>query len=139
MKQNATEVNPEDNVKNDQNVTEVQPGDSANEKQNTTEVKPEDSSSKKQNVTEAKPEDNVTKDPVMDQIASELDNELKEDGATKLYKKKLRTSQITKNAFLDIRPTLRIHLARSTRLPIPFSENNAFCYYAPRSPLCIGR
>lgn len=87
-------------------------------------------------MTGAKP-DNVTKDPVMDQVASELDNELKEDGINKDVKFKQRSSPILRNKFLDIKPTLRIHLARSTRLPLPLSENNAFCYYVPNTPLCM--
>ncbi|XP_049885777.1 uncharacterized protein LOC126380429 isoform X3 [Pectinophora gossypiella] len=32
--------------------------------------------------------------------------------------------------------TLKIHLARSSRLPFPLPENNAFCFYSPNSPLC---
>lgn len=73
----------------------------------------------------------------MDQIASELVNELKEDGVNKEDKNKQRQPPIIKNRVLDIKPTLRIHLPRSTKLPIPLPENNAFCYYVPRTPLCI--
>lgn len=88
-------------------------------------------------MTDVKPERQpITKDPVMDQIASELDNELKEDGVNKEDKLKQRSS-IFRSNFLEIKPTLRIHLARSTKLPLPLSENNAFCYYVPRTPLCV--
>lgn len=119
------------------NTTEVKPEDNVIKETNTTEVKPEQNATKKQKSPEVKPEDNVTKDPVMDQVASELDNELKEDGVNKEDKNKQRPTPIFRSRLLDIKPTLRIHLARSTKLPLPLSENNAFCYYVPRTPLCI--
>ncbi|KPI96052.1 hypothetical protein RR46_06786 [Papilio xuthus] len=34
------------------------------------------------------------------------------------------------------RGTTRVHLARSSALPRPLPENNAFCHASPRSPLC---
>lgn len=118
-------------------MNDANPDDKANREQDPTEANPEDNTNKEQDATEVQSEDNVTKDPVMDQIASELVKEMREDGVNKDDKNKPRSSQSTRNTFLDFKPTLRIHLARSTRLPLPLSENNAFCYYVPRTPLCI--
>ncbi|XP_048488751.1 uncharacterized protein LOC125491263 [Plutella xylostella] len=36
------------------------------------------------------------------------------------------------------RPTPRVFLGRSPRLRFPLSENNAFCFLEPKSPLCTG-
>lgn len=80
-----------------------------------------------------KNKDKVTKDPVMDQIASELDNEMKEGNVNK----ENENNEKTKN--LGIKPTLKVHLARSTKLAMPLSENNAFCYLVPHTPLCVNR
>lgn len=133
---NASEIKPEDNTTKEQNAAETKPKDDVSKDKNSTNVKDEGKATNEQNSIGVKPDDNVTKDPIMDQIASELDNELKEGGVNKEDKNKQRPSPIIRNRFLDVKPTLRIHLARSTKLPLPLSENNAFCYFVPRTPLC---
>lgn len=67
----------------------------------------------------------------LSQAAAELDNEFYIDFPNvKALKYKTQKLSVT------WRGSTKIHLAGSTRYPIPLPENNAFCYTNPKSPLC---
>ncbi|XP_060809731.1 uncharacterized protein LOC132903972 [Amyelois transitella] len=91
--------------------------------------------------------DIVTQDEVMPQIARELYNELKEGDLTMKpsTRGRLRTISIKSKLSALVKTyadtfkkkgTLKVYLDHSTPLPIPFPENNAFCFMNPRSSLC---
>lgn len=67
----------------------------------------------------------------LSQAASELDNEFYMD-FTNVKALKYKTQKLP----VTWRGSTRIHLAGSTRYPIPLPENNAFCYTNPNSALC---
>lgn len=95
----------------------------------------------------------TVKDPVKDQVAAELANEIqsidRNSKSLNTDKKKSHPISIplrettmkpkrnkTRTYINHFRITRRIHLERSTRYPIPFPENHAFCFMNPRSALC---
>ncbi|XP_022834467.1 uncharacterized protein LOC111362151 [Spodoptera litura] len=56
---------------------------------------------------------------------------------TKSTTKKSRTTRTTTiTTGKTFRSSLKIFLPHSSRLPIPFSENNAFCHFYPTNPIC---
>ncbi|OWR53190.1 hypothetical protein KGM_201362 [Danaus plexippus plexippus] len=70
-------------------------------------------------------------DPEQAQVVSELEQELESEIA-------YSSSSLSPSSRWHItwRPTTRIHLAGSTRYPIPLPVNHAFCFTNPESPLC---
>ncbi|CAG4955013.1 unnamed protein product [Colias eurytheme] len=85
----------------------------------------------------------TTRDPVMEQVASEIMNEMKDSKTPKLKKYAFysapllspKTERMTKFENFT-RGTLRIHQATSKRYQLPLPENNAFCFFHPDSALC---
>ncbi|XP_045531459.1 uncharacterized protein LOC123718739 [Pieris brassicae] len=81
----------------------------------------------------------TSRDPVIEQVASEVMNEMK-DRTTSKFKVEIaplltaKTERYTR--FENVKGTYRIHQATSKRYPIPLPENNAFCFYHPDNPLC---
>ncbi|XP_045490224.1 uncharacterized protein LOC123690588 isoform X2 [Pieris rapae] len=81
----------------------------------------------------------TSRDPVVEQVASEIMNEMKDKTNSK-FKVEIaplftaKTEPYTR--FENVKGTYRIHQATSKRYPIPLPENNAFCFYHPDSPLC---
>ncbi|XP_028032950.1 uncharacterized protein LOC114245130 [Bombyx mandarina] len=71
-------------------------------------------------------------DPVEAQIASELIKELRDEVPTK----RQNNEKFKPLAGIQFQNTFKIHLSRSSRMPIPLPENNAFCFTNPNSPLC---
>ncbi|VVC89794.1 unnamed protein product [Leptidea sinapis] len=72
-----------------------------------------------------------SRDPVMEQVASEIVNEVKD------FSPAGKISNIKDKRFQHLRRgTTRIYLATSTRYAIPLPENNAFCFFHPESGLC---
>ncbi|XP_050560431.1 uncharacterized protein LOC126912429 [Spodoptera frugiperda] len=57
----------------------------------------------------------------------------KSKGITNKESSQLRSEKQTTNMF---RSSLKIFLPHSSRLPIPLSENNAFCHFYPTNPIC---
>ncbi|CAH0401979.1 unnamed protein product [Chilo suppressalis] len=90
------------------------------------------------------------RNPILDQVARELINEVGAAGEDiervtpiKIKHntvKKLLRSNVMKNNVNHKRTftktTIRVHMDRSTRLQLPLSENNAFCFLSPKSALC---
>ncbi|CAH1647651.1 unnamed protein product [Spodoptera littoralis] len=72
-------------------------------------------------------------------IASSTKSTIKPRIITKTTTKKIRTSRTTSiMTGKTFRSSLKIFLPHSSRLPIPFSENNAFCHFYPTNPICGG-
>lgn len=88
----------------------------------------------------------TTKDPIMLQVESELVKELKSERFTRkpIFTIKKRNKFSFMKSKYKRRPartrkyksTLKIYLSKSTKIPIPFPENNAFCYTNPNNALC---
>lgn len=78
----------------------------------------------------------------MSQVANEMEKELEgsntmDDMETiqgRVRHKEENTT--TTKATTKFRATMKIFLQRSSRIPIPFPENNAFCHFHPESSLC---
>ncbi|CAG9558465.1 unnamed protein product [Danaus chrysippus] len=70
-------------------------------------------------------------DPEQAQVVSELEQELESEI---VYSSS--TLSPSSRWHMTWRPTTRIHLAGSTRYPIPLPVNHAYCYTNPESPLC---
>lgn len=66
--------------------------------------------------------------PEMSQAAVELEKELSFE-----FQSKNSASKMLPTAW---RTSIRVHLAGSTRYPIPLPENHAFCFTNPKSALC---
>lgn len=77
-------------------------------------------------------------EPVLSQVADELMSEMK--GGQQQLKPTTpgRSRKTTRNTryMSAFKPTFKIHLSKSTRLAVPLSKNNAFCYFNPRNALC---
>lgn len=63
----------------------------------------------------------------MSQVASELEKEFEDQKNKYNLNAKARISKPT---------TMKVFLAGSSRMPVPFSENNGFCYFYPKNALC---
>lgn len=81
----------------------------------------------------------TSRDPVMEQVASEIVNEMERNTKMKLpfYSAPLLTAKTERyTRFQKVKGTFRVHQATSKRCPIPLPENNAFCFHHPESALC---
>ncbi|KAJ0183824.1 hypothetical protein K1T71_000247 [Dendrolimus kikuchii] len=89
-----------------------------------------------------------SKDPIIKQVAFEFVNEVNDEkNIAKLnkYSKKDDIHKSTKeytnprnkwSTFKYRRPTMKLHLSGSSRYPIPYPENHAFCFTNPNNALC---
>ncbi|XP_052752617.1 uncharacterized protein LOC116413266 [Galleria mellonella] len=95
-------------------------------------------------------EKSIFKNPIIDQVAAELISELKGDQLLFTSKTKGKNTRKTRKPLYllknkeiyEERPstyrqktTLKVHLAGSSRYPIPFPDNHAFCHTNPYNPL----
>ncbi|XP_075990888.1 uncharacterized protein LOC142986326 [Anticarsia gemmatalis] len=86
----------------------------------------------------------TSEDLLLSQVASELMNEIKgtENISAILSNEFNRDDDfalrqgVTKKKPVIYKSTIKIHLEGSSKMQIPFSENNAFCHLYPTSKLC---
>ncbi|KAJ8737670.1 hypothetical protein PYW08_000265 [Mythimna loreyi] len=81
--------------------------------------------------------DNIAENE-MTQLALELENEFNDNDnrADNSNGEGIDKSKITEKITSSKRTTMKVFLKGSSRIPVPFPENNAFCYFYPKNSLC---